>query len=117
MPAPDTLTLEGEVEGLDARGALPPLLRPGMLTDHEGYDAWERRAIKLFARGDLTAGQALGLLETVTRSVQSWRPGGASLRETVHREFDVASARKPDEDLMAWSGIPDGSTNCAFASR
>ncbi len=107
VPAPGTLTLEGEVEGLDARDALPPLLRPGMLTDHEGYDAWERRAIGLLARADVTAAQALGLLEAVTRSVQAWRPGGASLLETVHREFDVASARKPDEDLVAFCGIPD----------
>jgi len=107
VQAPGTLTLEDEVEGLDARGTLPPLLRPGMLTDHEGYDAWERRAINLFARADLTAGQALDLLEAVTRSLQAWRPGGASLRETVHREFDVASARKPDEDLKASSGMPD----------
>ena len=68
VEAPRTLTLEGEVEGLDARDALPPLLRPGMLTDHEGYDAWERRAIDLLARADLTAAQALGILETVTRS-------------------------------------------------
>jgi len=107
VKAPGTLTLEDELEGLDARGALPPLLRPGMLTDHEGYDAWERRAISLFARADLTAGQALDLLEAVTRSLHAWRPGGASLRETVHREFDVASARKPDEDLRASRGMPD----------
>jgi len=96
--APGTLSLEGDVEGLDARDALPPLLRPGMLTDHEGYDRWERRAIGVLAREDLTAEQALRLLETATRAVQSWRPGAVSLRETVDREFDVASAGKPDED-------------------
>ena len=107
MQAPGTLTLEGDVEGLDARDALPPLLRPGMLTDLAGYDAWERRAIGLFARADVTAEYALGLLGNVTRSVQAWRPGGASLRETVEREFDVASARKPDEDLEAPEGTPD----------
>jgi Fe-S-cluster containining protein len=106
VPAPDTLTLDGEAEGLDARDALPPLLRPGMLTDHEGYDAWERRGIDLLGRGDLTAEQALALLEAATTAIQTWRPVGASLRETVHREFDVASARKPDEDLMAPGGIP-----------
>ncbi len=38
------------LEGLDARDALPPLLRPGMLTDFEGYDAWERAAIALLAQ-------------------------------------------------------------------
>lgn len=116
VDAPGTITLEGEVEGLDARGALPPLLRPGMLTDHEGYDAWERRAIGLLARDDLTAEQALGLLGAATRAVRSWRPGAVSLRDTVDREFDVASAGKPDKDLdgiaarvrLAMSSVPAG---------
>jgi hypothetical protein len=114
--APGTIALDGEVEGLDARDALPPLLRPGMLTDHEGYDAWERRAIGVLAREDLTAEQALGLLGTATRAVQSWRPGEVSLCETVEREFDVASAVKPDKDLdgnaarvrLALSSVPEG---------
>jgi hypothetical protein len=109
VQAPGTLTLDGDAEGLDARDSMPPLLRPGMLTDHEGYDAWERQAIGLFARGDLTAEQALGLLGTVTRAVQTWRPAGAGLREMVDREFDVASAQKPDEDLEARGRIPDQS--------
>ena len=107
VQAPSTLTLDGTVEGLDARGVLPPLLGPEMLTDHEGYDAWERRAIGLLARPGLTAEGALELLETVTRAVQAWRPGGDSLRETVDREFDVASAPKRDEDLKAPGRIPD----------
>jgi Fe-S-cluster containining protein len=114
--APRTVALDGEVEGLDAREALPPLLRPGLLTDHEGYDAWERRAIGVFARGDLTAEQALGRVGAATRAVQSWRPGAVSLRETVDREFAVASAGKPDKDLdgiaarvrLALGSVPEG---------
>ena len=56
------MTVPDGLEGLDAREALPPLLRPGMLTDLEGYDAWERAAIALLARNDLTAGSALAML-------------------------------------------------------
>ena len=55
------------LEGLDARDALPPLLRPGMLTDLDGYDAWEQRAIGVLARGDLTAEQALARIERATQ--------------------------------------------------
>jgi hypothetical protein len=105
--APATIALGGDVEGLDAREALPPLLGPGMLTDHEGYDAWERRAIDTLARGDRTADQALAVVEAATLAVQSWRPGGISLREAVNREFDVASAEKPDEDLDAPGPLDD----------
>ena len=97
--APGTLALEGDAEGLDARDALPPLLRPGMLTDGEGYDAWERRAIQVPARQELTAAQALAVLERATWAIQTWRPGGVSLREAVEREFHVASAEKPDKNL------------------
>ena len=35
----------------------------GLLTDLEGYDAWERAALALLARDDLTAGGALAILE------------------------------------------------------
>jgi len=101
VEAPESLTLGGSAEGLDARQVLPPLLRPGMLTDLEGYDAWERRALAMFARADLSAGRALADIAGATRTVQAWQPGTASLRETVEREFDVASAAKPDEDLDA----------------
>ena len=101
VEAPAPLTLEGGVEGLDARHVLPPLLRSGMLTDLEGYDAWERRALALLARDDLNAAAALALIDAVTGAVQHWRPGTVSLRETVEREFDIASSSKPDEDLDA----------------
>jgi hypothetical protein len=105
--APATIALDGDVEGLDAREALPPLLGPGLLTDHEGYDAWERKAIAMLARGDRTAGQALAVVEAATLAVQSWRPGGISLRDAIIREFDVASAREPDEDLDAAGTLDD----------
>ena len=50
------------------------------------------------------------------RAVQSWRPGAVSLRETVEREFAVASAGKPDQDLdgnaarfrLALGSVPEG---------
>ena len=73
---------------------------PGMLTDHEGYGAWERRGDRRRSRETTSPPSR--------RSVSSGQPPGpcspggrveGSLRETVEREFDVASAGKPDEDL------------------
>jgi hypothetical protein len=101
VEAPGNLALDGGVEGLDARDALPPLLGPEMLTDLDGYNAWERRALGLLARHELSAERALAILTAATHAIQTWVPGGASLRDTVEREFDVASARKPNEDLGA----------------
>lgn len=127
VQAPGPLALESNVaddgpedlEGLDARDSLPPLLCPGMLTDLDGYDAWERAAIALLSRHDLTAGGALAILSSATRAVQSWRPGRGSLREAVAREFEIASTRKPDKNLdasgrdelrvrLACSSVPSG---------
>src|SRR6185436_6391704 len=45
VDAPASITLDGEVEGLDATGVLPPLLRQGMLMSLDAYDTWEREAV------------------------------------------------------------------------
>ncbi|HET7220153.1 MAG TPA: hypothetical protein VFJ02_18990 [Vicinamibacterales bacterium] len=97
VAAPSPLALSGDVEGLDARDALPPLLTPEMLTDIEGYDAWERRAIAMLAR-DIDPGTALHAIARTTQRIQSWRPGCGSLAAEVHRQFDVASISEHEED-------------------
>jgi Fe-S-cluster containining protein len=94
VAAPSSLSLDEGVEGLNARGVLPPLLRPGMLTDVEGYDAWEQAGIDVLARGDLSADQALDVIEDATRRVEGWRPGTETLAACVRRAFD--RARVPD---------------------
>jgi Fe-S-cluster containining protein len=101
VPAPAPLALDGAVEGLDARGALPPLLRPGLLTDLDAYDRWERRAIALLADDNLTAADALERMAAATLRLQSWRPGGAPLAQAVDDEFDVARGREAKEDRVA----------------
>jgi hypothetical protein len=116
VPAPASLALHGRAEGLDARESLPPLLRPGMLTDAEGYGAWERRALATLARADLDTARAIGTIATATRRIQTWRPGRKSLRAAVEDEFDVASPAEPDEDLdadiargrLALASVPPG---------
>ena len=100
VEAPSTLALSGAAEGLDARDALPPLLTPGMLTDIEGYDAWERRAIEVLAR-EITPDAALLTIALATVRLQKWRPGCGSFQAEVHRQFDVASASEDEEDQGA----------------
>jgi Fe-S-cluster containining protein len=41
-------------EGLDARDALPPLLRPGVLMDWPSLERWERFCVSVLGEGDLT---------------------------------------------------------------
>ncbi len=79
------LRIGGPVEGLDATDALPPLLRPGMLGDLEGYAAWEAAALTVFARPDVTAGEALDAVEALTEMVRAWQPGESPLSAAVAR--------------------------------
>jgi hypothetical protein len=78
----------GHYEGMDARGALPPLLAPDVLMDLDSYSAWEREAVALFAREDWTAEHALSALTSATAALSKWRPGGEPLAEAVRHAFD-----------------------------
>jgi Fe-S-cluster containining protein len=101
VPAPATIALDGNAEGLDARDTLPPLLAPGMLMDLAGYEAWERRAIDILASGTLAAAPAIAAIGDASRRIQDWRPGRGPLLAAVDREFAIARAAEADEDLEA----------------
>ncbi len=101
VPAPATIAIDGDAEGLDARDALPPLLAPGMLMDLASYEAWERRAIDILANGDVPAAAAIAAIADASRRIQDWRPGREPLLAAVEREFAIARAAEADEDLVA----------------
>jgi Fe-S-cluster containining protein len=82
VEAPPRLAGRIALEGLDARQALPPLLRPGLLTDREGYRAWERAVLESLA-APVTPESALAEISSLTESVRLWRPRDGALREAV----------------------------------
>jgi hypothetical protein len=86
------LSLEPPVEGLDATAAIAPLVRPGLLSDPEGYDAWERAALATLARPDCTARQAVDLIAAATEEVRSWQPRDGSLAACVGEALPVTRA-------------------------
>src|SRR5690606_15488986 len=97
VEAPPALDIGG-FRGIQARGAVPALLRPGLLTDLEGDAAWEEAAIATFARGDLDASQALDLIEGATRRIREWTPGTRPLVQVVTEAFEqqrLASSDTP----------------------
>lgn len=91
VDAPDSLRIVEPIEGLDARDALPPLLRPDMLMDIEGYAAWETCVIRTFARG-CDAAEALAVVADATERVRFWSPSSRPLREAVADAFDMAAS-------------------------
>ena len=100
--APRAFPPEAEYEGLDARDVMPPLLRPGMLWDLEGYSAWERHAIALFAREGMAPEQALDLLARVAEALERWSPSDGPLRDEVARRF--AATRGTPPTSSTWGG-------------
>jgi len=80
------LALEGALEGLDARDALPPSLRPGMLMDHASYDAWEQRVVRLFANSSPVA-DAFRAIVAATERLRGWSPGDGPLEHAVAHAF------------------------------
>jgi hypothetical protein len=84
-----------EPQGLDARGALPPLVAPDVLMDLGSYGLWEREAVRLLARDDRTPEQALGAIASATARIARWRPGVGTLSESVDLAFAPFRERPP----------------------
>lgn len=82
-----------EYEGLDARGVLPPLLRPAMLWDLEGYTAWEHHAVALLARDDLAPEHALRMLKEIAEAIERWAPSEGPLSGCVRTAFAHTPSR------------------------
>ena len=87
------LQLPSPFEGLDATDALPPLVRPGLLSDIAGYRAWEETGVATLARTDLTWQEALDLIAAATEVVRRWPSRSIALAELVHAAFQGASVR------------------------
>src|SRR5215471_11691864 len=75
VEAPPALGNVGALDGLDARGEWPPLLRPGVLMDPGSYGAWERCAVTALTRGASPPRQALAELASITTAIAAWTPG------------------------------------------
>ena len=98
VDAAEPLALAEPIEGLDAREALPPLVRPGLLADIEGYAAWEEAAVRVCL--DSPAPEtALGTIEAATERIRSWRPRDGPLARSVTDAFRAAHPRPASTSL------------------
>jgi Fe-S-cluster containining protein len=89
----------GEYVGLDAREALPPLLRPDMAMDWESFEELERTGVDLLANSSGPVEAALGTLRGVIEDIRTWKPDDGRLMDRIgsaladapalHRPLDV----------------------------
>lgn len=68
-------------EGLDAREALPPFLRPGALMSWAALERWEEHAVARLADDSLTPEAALEALAAAAERARTWTP--------AHGAFDA----------------------------
>jgi Fe-S-cluster containining protein len=61
-------------EGLDARQALPPLLRPGVLSSWEAHERWETHQLATLAREGIAPERAIGALAAQVEALRLWTP-------------------------------------------
>ncbi len=92
VDAPPSITLDGEVEGLDATGVLPPLLRRGMLMDLDAYDTWEREAVAALNDRRLPPAEAVAAISAATAAASEWRPADGDLSAAIEAAFADARA-------------------------
>lgn len=79
------------VEGLDARGAWPPQLRPGVLAGHGAYEAWERRVLAEFLQPVEAGRSRLASQMTAalcwTDAIRAWRAADGDLSVLIQRPW------------------------------
>jgi hypothetical protein len=81
----------GEYVGLDAREALPPLLRPDMLLDWQAWWEWERLSVAAIAAARSPTA-ALGRLHAAVERVRPWTPAEGPLAARVRLAFAADAA-------------------------
>lgn len=84
VDAPDTRALEG----LDARGVLPPLLRDGMLMDWAAVARWEQLAVETLSAHRDDADRALAIIQAAsTPVIETWTPADGGLSDALTAMF------------------------------
>jgi hypothetical protein len=98
-----------EYVGLDARTALPPLLRPDMCFDWEAWSRWEARAVAWLDRAGGTPAEAIASLGAAAETLRDWSPADGPLVAAVDRAFAGVHVRRyarvnPDHQVADVTG-------------
>jgi Fe-S-cluster containining protein len=95
VEAPPAFPPSWPFEGLDARAALPPSLRPGVLATWESFERWEEDAVATLTRSS-SPEAALATLAARAERVRRWTPADG--------DFDAFFAARLAEGGVAPSG-------------
>ena len=93
-------------EGLDARDALPPLLRPGVLMSWAAHRRLEEHAVAVLGREPLSIGQALAVLGAEAEALRAWDKGAGPFDEFAVR-VTASTGRAPEDQRPFDSALDD----------
>ena len=99
-------------EGLDARGGVPPLLRPGVLMGWAAHARWEAHTVATLAREDLSPDEALALLTEQAEAARDWNPEDGDFDVYLERCLEAsrraaAVPMAPEECTRAWRAVAE----------
>ena len=99
-------------EGLDAREALPPLLRPGVFMDWPSFELWERCAVSALADDRHTPEDAIDLVAEAAERARAWRPERGPFGRFLECVLEPPPQRPADtasiiEAAEAWRLVTD----------
>jgi hypothetical protein len=101
-------------EGLDAREALPPLLRPGVLMDWPSLERWEHFCVRALAEEGRGPEAALGVLGGAAEEARRWTPEDGPFGSFFERVLErrrgrlVPDRARADASTGARSSTPQG---------
>jgi Fe-S-cluster containining protein len=111
-------------EGLDARDALPPLLRPGVLMSWETHARWEAHAVSTLAEEDVAPEDALVRLVSRAEKVRRWTLGAGDFDGYLDRALRTQAEptthgwpKEPATPLAAWCAAADAVPDVRLAPR
>jgi Fe-S-cluster containining protein len=105
-------------EGLDARDALPPLLRPGVLMDWPSLERWEEFAVSVLGEETRTPETALDVLAGAAEEARRWTPPDGEFGEHFSKVLKRTSSEGEEEDVPAFvEALRDGTRDSRNAAR
>lgn len=101
VASPPAFPADREYEGLDGRGAWPPLVKADLLFDLPGYNRWERYLIQSLASAGDSARAVLQDVAAAAERLRDWSSDDGSLDDWIAA---VTARPQPVEDTAwAWS--------------
>ncbi len=113
VDAPPAFPADFPFDPLDARSALPPLLKPDVLLDLETFDRWERAAVEAFAREGATPEGAVEDIWTFTEALRTWTGATTSLERHFEQVLEKAGPPRrssTQEGEASWNRAKAGRT-------